>query len=76
VSHQPVPAGHSCSEPATVVLEGYSPSSEGLVRGALECTVFVCDQHAHAARTGWFPGMTPFTALGESAGGRRCGEVL
>jgi hypothetical protein len=75
MSSTPPPAT-ACTSPAVVVLEGFSPSAEGLVRGSMEKRMYVCADHARAARSTWFSeGLTPFTALGESATGHGCGEV-
>lgn len=66
---------HTCATPASVVLEGYSPTPDGLVHGTLETRVYVCDEHTRMARKTWFDGMTAFSALMESAEGHTCGEV-
>ena len=66
---------HSCRNAASVVLDGYSPTADGLTHGIWENRVYVCSDHAFIARRDWFPGMTPFTALVESAEGHACGEV-
>lgn len=65
----------TCTQPATTVLEARSPA-DGLAYGALQSTIYVCDGHAHAARTEWIaPPLTPFTAIADSAAGHRCGEA-
>lgn len=65
----------ACAAPASKVLEGYSPTSDGLVRGALEATAYACDEHAPAARREWMPGLTVFDCIADSAEGHVCGEV-
>lgn len=66
---------HACTVPASRVLEGYSTSPEGLVRGDLETVAYVCDEHAVAARKTWMPNLNVFDAIAESAVGHDCGEV-
>lgn len=64
-----------CAAPASRVLEGYSTSNEGLVRGDLEMVAYVCEEHAPEGRRSWMPSLTVFDAIAESADGHTCGEV-
>ncbi|WP_431776985.1 hypothetical protein [Streptomyces cucumeris] len=65
----------TCTQPATILLEARHPA-DGLAYGALEFSVYVCDGHAHAARTEWIaPPLTPFTAIAEPTAGHQCGEA-
>ena len=65
----------TCAAPASRVLEGYSTSHEGLVRGDLETVAYVCDEHAVVARKTWMPSLNVFDAIAESAEGHACGEI-
>ncbi|MFH8813035.1 hypothetical protein ACH4GZ_38550 [Streptomyces hygroscopicus] len=67
----------TCTEPATVLIEGRSQDDGGLAYGPLETQVYACDEHARTARTEWVvPPLTPFTAIAEPVAGRRCGDVV
>ena len=67
----------TCTEPATVLIEGRSSIDGGLAYGLLEVQVYACDEHARTARMGWIPSsLTPFTAIAERVAGRRCGDAI
>ncbi|WP_448334006.1 hypothetical protein [Streptomyces sp. DSM 41534] len=66
----------TCTQPATVLIEGRSPI-DGLAYGAVEVQVYACDEHARMARMEWVEeSLTPFTAIAEPVAGRRCGDVI
>ena len=67
----------TCTEPATVLIEGRSQIDGGLAYGPLEIQVYACDGHAREARMEWVERpLTPFTAIAERAAGRRCGDAV
>lgn len=67
--------GHACTAPASRVLEGYTTSHEGLVRGDLKIVAYVCEGHAVDGRRSWMPDLNVFDALAESPAGHACGEI-
>jgi hypothetical protein len=67
----------TCTELATVLIEGRSPIDGGLAYGLLEVQVYACDEHARTARMEWVEeSLTPFTAIAEPVVGRRCGDAV
>ena len=67
----------TCTEPATVLIEGRSTIDGGLAYGALEIQVYACDEHAYTARTEWVrPPLTPITAIAERVVDRQCGDAV
>lgn len=67
----------TCTEPATVLIEGRSPIDGGLAYGALEVQVYACDGHARTARMEWVERpLTPFSAIAERVVDRQCGDVV
>ncbi|MEJ1202874.1 MULTISPECIES: hypothetical protein [unclassified Streptomyces] len=67
----------TCTQPATILIEGREPSVDGLAYGPIRTEVYACDEHARTARTEWIKQpLTAFTALAEPTTGHDCGEAF
>lgn len=67
----------TCTEPATVLIEGRATIDGGLAYGPIRTEVYACDEHARTARTEWITRpLTAFDAIAEPVTGHHCGEAL
>ncbi|WP_060880907.1 hypothetical protein [Streptomyces scabiei] len=64
------PVGPGCGAPATVRVEGYSPTAAGL-HGSLDLAVYACQQHATDAETTWIDGRLAYRS---PSAGNPCGH--